>query len=154
MRGMIATGMALAAAMQMPVNAGTLDGPGRFCGYAPIIDLLPGEKITTLTGGIHAGSFRWDGSFGTLDVSGIGWAGRPKGRIVKARTDQEPARLAQKRVDGLYQIAIWNGAHGLAYFTSAKPFTSAQLDAIDRVRLFEEGENPAGCDLRTIFVWD
>jgi hypothetical protein len=31
-----------------PTKASELVGPARFCGYAPIIDLLPGEKVTML----------------------------------------------------------------------------------------------------------
>jgi hypothetical protein len=135
-------------------NASEIVGPGRFCGYSPIIDLLDGEKVTTLEGGIHGGSFRWEGAFGALEVYGIGWASRPKGRIVEDRHSNSPARFAQKRVKGVYQIAIWNGAHGAAYFTSSTPFTEPQLAVIDRVELFEEGQPPSGCKLRTIFSWD
>lgn len=135
-------------------NASAIEGPGRFCGYSPIIDLLDGEKVTTLEGGIHGGRFRWDGAFGTLEVYGIGWASRPKGRIVKARHSNNPARFAQKRVEGVYRIAIWNGKHGAAYFASSIPFTKPQLAAIDRVELFEEGQSPPNCKLRTIFSWD
>ena len=137
-----------------PVSAGELAGPGRFCGYSPIIDLLEGEKVTTLQGGIHGGSFRWDGAFGSLEVNGIGWASRPKGRIVSKQTDVRPARFAQRRTDGRYQIAIWNGRHGAAYFTSPNRFTRQQIEAIERVRLFEEGETPEGCNLRTVFSWE
>lgn len=60
-----------------PAAASVLEGPATFCGYSPIIDLLPGETVTTLQGGIHGGSFRWDGAFGSLIVHGVGWAGRP-----------------------------------------------------------------------------
>ena len=137
-----------------PAEASELVGPGRFCGYAPIIDLLPGEKVTTLEGGIHGGSFRWEGAFGSFEVMGIGWAAPAKGRMLNPPTADRPARFAQRRVKGGYEIAIWNGAHGAAYFTSPRPFGAAQLAAIDRVRLFEEGQEPSGCKLRTIFVWE
>jgi len=137
-----------------PVNASELRGPARFCGYAPVVDLLAGEKATTLPGGIHGGSFLWEGEFGSLEVRGIGWAARPKGRIVKVQTDTRPARFAQRRVEGRYEIAIWNGAHGAAYFISPVPFNTRQLQAIDRVSLFEEGQDPSNCSLRTIFVWE
>lgn len=146
--------MTVFALVVTPAKASDIVGPGRFCGYSPIIDLADGEKVTTLEGGIHGGSFRWEGAFGTLDVHGIGWASRPKGRIVKARSSNSPARFAQKRVEGIYQIAIWNGMHGAAYFTSSRPFTQPQLDAIDRVELFEEGQSPSDCKLRTIFSWE
>lgn len=154
MKIIIAAAVMLSMLVATPANASDIVGPGRFCGYSPIIDLRDGEKVTTLEGGIHGGSFRWEGVFGTLEVYGIGWASRPKGRIVKARFSNTPARFAQKRVERLYQIAIWNGEHGAAYFTSPKPFTSPQLDAIDRVKLFEEGQSPSDCKLRTIFSWE
>lgn len=137
-----------------PLEAGELVGPARFCGYSPIIDLLPGEEVTTLEGGIHGGSFRWEGLFGSLEVYGIGWASRPKGRLIEAATGTRPARFRQRRQNGLYEVAIWNGARGAAYFRSTRPFTALQLDAIGRVSLFEEGQAPSGCHLRTVFSWD
>ena len=145
---------ALGTLFATQASAGELKGPGRFCGYSPIIDLLPGETITTLGGGIHGGSFRWEGAFGSLDVHGIGWASRPKGRLVEGPSGTRPARFAQRRVDQRFQIAIWNGAHGAAYFSSTMPLTALQRSAIRRVTLFEEGQTPSGCDLRTVFVWD
>ncbi len=144
----------LLAAFPPFANAGEIEGTGRFCGYSPIIDLLPGEKITTLEGGIHGGSFRWEGPFGSLDVYGLGWASRPNGRIVEVQTDTKPARFAQHRMKQRYEIAIWNGAHGAAYFSSDKPLTALQVEAIRRVRLFEEGQDPPDCKLRTVFSWD
>ena len=144
----------VAGAICTQAAAGDLKGPARFCGYSPVIDLLPGESITTLGGGIHGGNFRWEGPFGSLDVSGIGWASRPRGRIAEARTRTNPARFAQRRVDDRYVVAIWNGAQGAAYFSSASPFTSDQLRAISRVDLFQEGQSPEGCDLRTVFSFD
>jgi hypothetical protein len=136
-------------------QAADLEGPARFCGYSPIIDLAPGEKVTTLEGGVHAGNFRWEGPFGVLDVRGIGWAGRPKGRIVEARTDARPARFAQRRdEDGRHGVALWNGGHGAAYFSSPTPLTARQMEAIRRVTLFEEGQTPPNCALRTVFAWD
>lgn len=135
-------------------NAGELAGPGRFCGYSPIIDLRAGEKVFTLQGGIHGGSFRWEGSFGALEVHGIGWASRPAGRIVKAGTGHQPNRFAQRRTKTGYSVAIWNGAQGAAYFESPRPITREQLQAIDRVSLFQEGETPSGCKLRTVFSWE
>jgi hypothetical protein len=131
----------------------TLEGPARFCGYSPIIDLLPGETVTVLEGGIHAGSFRWEGAFGALEVHGIGWASRPPGQVVRARTESRPARLSQRREEDVYVVAIWNGAEGAAYFRSPSRLTPDQIAAIDRVALYQEGETPAGCDLRTRFVW-
>lgn len=154
MTRLLAISFGLAVACAIPAEASELRGPGRFCGYAPIIDLLADEKVTTLEGGIHAGSFRWEGAFGSMEVHGIGWAARPKGRILRVQTDSTPARFAQRRIEGRYTIAIWNGAHGAAYFTSPKPLTARQLTAIDRVRLFEEGQDPPDCKLRTIFVWE
>lgn len=138
----------------VPVKAGELIGPARFCGYAPIIDLLRGEKVTTLEGGIHAGSFRWEGAFGSFEVMGIGWGARPKGRMLNPPAPDRPARFAQRHAEKGYQVAIWNGAYGTAYFTSSRRFSAPQLAAIERVRLFEEGQEPTGCKLRTIFVWE
>lgn len=144
----------LLAAMATSASAGELRGPARFCGYSPIIDLLTGEKITTLEGGIHGGSFRWDGAFGSLEVDGVGWASRPKGRIVSDLSPSKPARFAQRRTNGRYEIAIWNGKHGAAYFISATRFNELQIEAIDRVKLFEEGQTPENCRLRTVFSWE
>lgn len=141
----------LAVALPTLAEAGGIEGPGRFCGYSPIIDLLPGEKVTTLVGGIHAGSFRWEGPFGSLDVRGIGWASRPKGRIVEVQTTTKPARFAQRRMNKRYTISIWNGAHGAAHFSSEKPLTARQVEAIGRVQLFEEGQAPSDCKLHTSF---
>jgi len=53
-----------------------------------------------------------------------------------------------------YVIAIWNGAHGAAYFSSEKPLNARQIEAIGRVQLFEEGQDPPGCNLRTSFSLD
>ena len=136
-------------------GATELVGPGRFCGYSPIIDLLPGERITPLDGGIHGGSFRWDGPFGSFEVHGIGWASPVKGRMVRSPGPGQTARFAQRRVKDGYEIAIWNGKAGTAYFRSKTRFGAAQIAAIDRVRLFDETEpEPTGCKLRTIFVWE
>jgi len=146
--------MGVALVDMAPVQASELVGPARFCGYAPIIDLLPGEKVTTLEGGIHGGSFLWEGAFGSLKVHGIGWASPAKGRMLNPPTADRPARFAQRRVNQGYEVAIWNGAHGAAYFISPTRFSAPQLAAIDRVRLFEEGQDPTGCKLRTIFVWE
>lgn len=143
----------VATLLATPAKAGELQGPARFCGYSPIIDLEADERVKTLTGGIHGGTFLWTGSFGSLEVSGVGWARRPEGKIVLKGTGGRPARFAQRKIDGEYEIAIWNGAHGAAYFRSANELTEAQINAIDRVRLFEEGQEPEGCDLRTSFFW-
>ena len=136
-----------------PATASDLEGPARFCGYSPIIDLKFGEKITTLQGGLHGGSFQWAGDFGSLVVRGIGWASRPKGRLVVEPSDGRLGHFAQRKRDGKYIIAIWNGRQGVAYFESGTRFTDQQRAAIDRVRVFQEGEEPSGCDLRTVFVW-
>ena len=148
-------GCVVAAMFAAPsVSAGELSGPSRFCGYSPIIDLLPDERIETLTGGIHGGTFRWTGDFGSLEVSGIGWASTPKGEVALKSSATGHVRFAQRRVDGKYMVAIWNGSHGAAYFSSPVPITKAQLAAIDRVDLFEEGQEPEGCNLKTIFSWE
>ncbi|MES2291280.1 MAG: hypothetical protein V4530_16265 [Pseudomonadota bacterium] len=120
----IASVMIAASLISTGAVAGELEGPGRFCGYSPIIDLVAGEKIVTLDGGIHGGSFRWEGPFGTLDVYGIGWAGRPKGRMLPGLTSKRHYRFQQRRDDGKYRVAIWNGKHGAAYFSSPEAFDS------------------------------
>ena len=136
-----------------PATASDLEGPARFCGYSPIIDLRPGEKITILQGGIHGGSFQWDGDFGSMVVRGIGWATRPKGQLVVHPSEGRPGQFAQQKRDGKFVIAIWNGRQGAAYFESPARFSDEQRAAIGRVRLFQEGEAPSDCDLRTVFAW-
>lgn len=136
-----------------PAAASVLEGPGTFCGYSPIIDLQPGETVRTLQGGMHGGSFRWDGAFGSLVVHGVGWASRPRGRPVVVPSEGRPARFSQRRREGKYTIAIWNGRQATAYFESSTRFTDQQIGAIERVRLFQEGEEPSNCDLRTVLSW-
>ena len=139
----------------MPVtsSAGELKDAGRFCGYGPIIDLRAGETIVTSYGGIHGGGFQWTGSFGSLKVDGVQWASQPKGTR-RDKTSQGHILFAQRKADGFYTVAIWNGRQGAAYFRSKQPLTKAQLKAIDRVVLFQEGEEPTGCKLRTGFSWE
>lgn len=138
-----------------PAGASDLKGPGRFCGYSPIVDLKAGETVTTLDGGVHSGRFLWEGPFGSLKVNGIGWASRPGGLIVLEPIGDRPARFAQRRVDDGFEVAIWNGRQGAAYFSSSKPLTRRQLRAIDRVRLYQEGDDPPpDCNLRTFFSWE
>lgn len=127
---------------------------GRFCGYAPIIDLRPGEEIRVGVSGIHSGNFDWSGAFGSLQVRGIQWASRPRGTQIRRRTARGHIRFAERRDDGRFVIAIWNGRHGAAYFSSASPLTAAQRQAINRVDLFQEGEEPLGCDYRTATIWE
>lgn len=147
--------LALPAAMgAQSAQASELAGPGRFCGYSPIVDLLPGERIVTLEGGIHAGTFRWDGPFGSLEVAGVGWASRPRGNLAARRTARGHAIFKERMREGRYSVAIWNGRNGAAYFTSPSPLTRAQRAAIERVDLFQEGEEPEGCRLRTMFSWE
>jgi hypothetical protein len=129
-------------------------GPGRFCGYSPIIDLKTGERVIPLQGGIHGGSFRWEGAFGALEVEGVGWASKPRGRVTQKRTTTGQTRFTERREGGKFTVAIWNRGHGAAYFSSPRPITPEQIQAIDRVYLFEEGEGPQGCNLRTIFSWE
>ena len=135
-------------------SASVLNGPARFCGYSPIIDLQSGETISTLEGGIHGGSFEWKGAFGSMVVHGIGWASRPQGRLLIAPSDGTTGRFAERKRDGKYTIAIWNGRQGAAIFESDVRFTQQQRAAIDRVRLFQEGEEPTDCSLRTVFDWN
>lgn len=150
----LAAALLLSQAWTGDARASELKGPGRFCGYSPIIDLLEGERIVTLEGGIHSGTFRWEGAFGTLDVTGIGWASRPAGAIVGGPTRKGHARFKERAGEGGFKVALWNRKHGAAYFASPVPLTGAQLAAIDRVDLYEEGQEPEGCRLRTTFSWD
>jgi hypothetical protein len=139
----------------VPAFAGELIGPGRFCGYAPVIDLAEGERIVTLSGGIHGGAFEWHGEFGVMTVRGIGWASKPSGRMLAQPTSKGHAVFRERRDDGRFVVAIWNHENGAAYFSSARKFTEAQLTAIDRVDLFDETKpEPSGCKLRTVFVWE
>jgi hypothetical protein len=144
----------LAATASTSLKAADLEGPARFCGYSPVIDLLPGERITLLKGGIHGGTFRWDGAFGSLDVFGIGWARKPNARVAKRGLGSTPTRFAERQVKGRYEIVIWNRSHGAAYFTSAAPFTPEQILAIGRVHLIDEGQTAEGCKLTTRFFWE
>ncbi len=136
-----------------PAGAGELRGPGRFCGYSPIIDIAAGERIVTLEGGMHGGRFRWTGPWGAMTVDGLGWASRPGGHALPDRTNGGTIRFTERRERSGHVVAIWNGQQGAAYFRSDSRFTPGQLAAIDRVRLFQEGETPSGCDLRTVFSW-
>lgn len=144
----------LSLLVPVAAHAGELDGPARFCGYSPIIDLRAGERVVTLRGGIHSGTFRWSGPWGALTVRGIGWASRPSGRAVALPTATGQVRFGQRRTKDGYSVAIWNGRQGAAYFDSPVRLTAAQLAAIDRVDLFQEGETPQDCALRTIFSWE
>jgi hypothetical protein len=136
-------------------NAGDLQGPARFCGFSPIIDLKEGEAVTVLRGGIHSGTFLWSGSFGALEVRGIGWASKPRGRTRDKATSKGHAIFAERQIEGEYVVAIWNRANGAAYFSSKQRLTKEQLAAIDRVDLFDENDpEPLGCKLRTVFVWE
>lgn len=146
--------MIATVATATPAAASELRGPGRFCGYAPIIDLREGERIVTLQGGIHGGTFRWEGSWGVMTVDGIGWASPPPGRELRKRTPGGTIRFAERQSEGGRVIAIWNGREGTAYFHTVGRFTPTQIAAIDRVRLFQEGEEPDGCKLRTVFRWE
>jgi hypothetical protein len=130
------------------------EGPGRFCGYGPIIDLLPAESIKTLNGGIHGGWFEWTGLFGTLEVYGIQWAARPRDRPRAGKTPKGLIRFGEVKRDGLHELALWNGRQGAAYFRSKSPLTKLQRQAIERVDLFQEGEEPTGCKYRTVFSWE
>ncbi len=140
---------ALVAAV--PAEASTLEGPGRFCGFGPVVDLEAGERVTPIQNGVHSGTFRWEGRFGTLLVRGTGWASP-----LKAETDGVTAkghlRLRERHDRDGYVVAIWNRRHAVAYATSDRPLTTEQRAAIDRIDLFDEGEEPTGCKLRTVFV--
>ena len=105
-----------------------------------------------MDGGMHGGTFRWQGAFGDLTVYGIGWASKPEGRMLSRRTSAGQRPFAVRRDGQDYVAAIWNGRQGAAYFRSPKPLSDEAKAAIDRVSLTQEGEEPTGCKLRTIFV--
>jgi hypothetical protein len=140
--------------MQSPAIVADFEGPGRFCGYAPIIDLVSGESIELIDGGIHSGSFRWIGPFGELEVHGIGWASPPKHFKPSHKNSKGQTVFFERRVDGKNVIALWNGRDGAAYFYSVGRLTRPQRDAIDRVDLFQEGEDPVDCRYCTIGFWE
>ena len=144
----------LALAAGGPAAASELRGPGRFCGYLPIIDLVAGERVVTLNSGIHSGSFRWDGPWGRMTVVGTGIGSPGDQEIAVERTPGGAIRYAERRDGGRHVVAIWNRSTGAAWFSSDRRFTAAQLAAIDRVQLFDEGQQPEGCRLRTVFVWE
>ncbi|MEN2711761.1 hypothetical protein ACQKOH_01085 [Sphingomonas sp. NPDC092331] len=152
---MLALGAGLLLALAGSGQHGVVDGPGRFCGYGPVIDLRAGERIKLGQGGIHSGRFRWKGAFGSLDVTGIQWGSPPSGEGRKQPTAAGQTLFEAWREGGRHVVAIWNGSHGVAYFRSSRRFTPAQLAAIERVSLFDEaGPAPEGCKLRTVFVWE
>jgi hypothetical protein len=148
--------IAVALLLGQPASAGAreFEGPGRFCGYSAIVDLLPGEVIETLEGGIHGGTFRWRGAFGTLEVDNIGWARRPRGRAERRQTATGQTLFQERRREGRFVTAIWNRQHGAAYFYSDRRLTPAQREAIERVGLFDELHgDPEACRFRTVFSW-
>lgn len=152
---MLALGAALFLALAGSGQRGGVDGPGRFYGYGPIIELRAGEHIKPRQGGIHSGSFRWKGAFGTLEVQGIQWGGPPEREARKQPTAAGQTLFEAWREGEGYVAAIWNGRNGVAYFRSSTRFTPAQMAAIERVSLFDEnGPEPQGCKLRTVFVWE
>lgn len=149
---------ALAAVLALfagaPAAASELRGPGRFCGYSAIIDLAADERVVTLQGSIHSGSFRWEGAWGGMTVSDSELASPGNGKIAVERTAGGATRVAERRDGTRHVVAIGNGRSAAAWFSSDKPFTAAQLSAIDHVRLFGDGQAPDGCNLRTVFVWE
>jgi hypothetical protein len=148
--------LALLACLGVPSasRASEFIGPGRFCGFAPIIDLFPGERIVTGASGVHSGEFLWQGPFGELEVRGIGWASSPRGIVAARRTAKGFTRFEQQRDRRRYVVALWNGRNAAAYFSSPRRLTPAQLAAVNRVELYQEGEEPQGCKLRTVFSWE
>lgn len=130
------------------------EGPGRFCGYAAIIELRSGERIIPTQGGIHGGTFEWQGAFGKLEVVNIGWAAKPREEPMPARTGTGQTQFPEVLGKDGHSKKIWDRANGVAIFTSDAPLTAAQLEAIDRVGLFTEGERPENCKYGTVFSWD
>ncbi|PXA98760.1 hypothetical protein DMC47_06870 [Nostoc sp. 3335mG] len=144
----------LARAAGAPAAASELRGPGRFCGYSPVIDLVAGERVVTLKGGIHSGSFRWEGPWGRMTVWGSEIGSPDDEKVAVERTAGGTTRYAERREGDRYVITIWNRSSAMARFSSKRRFTAPQLAAIDRVELFDAGQRPEGCNLKTIFVWN
>lgn len=120
-------------------------GPGKFCGYATIIQLQDGETISPGEGGIHGGNFVWEGEFGRLEVVEIGWA-KPRGSTMQTRTAAGMLQIAESTERFDFVRTIWNGEYGVATFTSSARLLGHHIDAIGRVTLFNEGERPQDCD--------
>jgi len=137
-----------------PAAAHALHGPGRFCGYSTVIDLRADERVVTLEGSIHSGSFRWEGPWGHMTVRDSEIASPGHRKVAVERTPGGAIRLAERRDGNGYVVAIGNGRSAAAWFSNDTRFTAAQLAAIDRVTLFADGQQPERCDLRTVFVWE
>jgi hypothetical protein len=133
-------------------NDYSFEGPGRFCGYSAIIDLRQGETISNMEGGIHGASFAWSGAFGRFDIRANGWAAPPSSSVVMVRPDGV-RELATRRSKGHYQTTLWNGRQGVVSFTTDRRPTAAQMAAMRRVSLFQEGEEPSECRYRMTFSW-
>lgn len=74
----------------------------------------------------------WQSQSGTLSYEqGNGWTGVQAG-------------VGEPQIQG-------KTAQPLSAHPSPTSFSASQIAAIDRVRLFEEGQEPTGCSLRTVF---
>ena len=131
-------------------------GPGRFCGYATVIDLRPDEQITARQGGIHSATYVWSGPFGSIAVSEINWASRPT-QVVRKVSSEGGIEIFQLRggtSKPLYVVS--DGGHLVAYLTSPQfRKNTSDLDRIRRIGLFDHaGDEAKGCKYRMIFSWD
>lgn len=133
--------------------AGEISDSGRFCGYSVIIDLQDGETISTIDGGIHSGTFNWKGSFGELLVMNSEISSPDDAPLLKHNSFGHGI-YDLGLVEAEYTLAIWNGKSAAAFFYSDTPYTQEQIEAIERVDLFDETiGRPENCNLSTVFHW-
>ncbi|WCM27836.1 hypothetical protein NDN01_02590 [Sphingomonas sp. QA11] len=131
-------------------------GPGRFCGYASVIDLQPGEQIIAGEGGVHGASYIWSGPFGAIVVDEINWASRPK-HVVRSISKEGGIEIFQLRGGGskpLYVVS--DGGHLVAYLSSSMfRKNKSDLKYIRRIGLSDHaGDKGTGCKYRMLFSWE
>ncbi len=128
-------------------------GPGRFCGYATVLDLADREQLVLGEGGMHSSHYRWSGPFGAIDVSEINWASPPdgSGRVI---VETGSRRTYRKRlVSGEWKYAVWDKGHLTAYLSSnAFDGSKRDLTLVDRIALVDHaGETAKDCKYRLVF---
>jgi hypothetical protein len=152
--------LALLAALDEPADPARDEtpwaGPGRFCGYATEIDLAEGETISPGRLGIHSAAFEWSGKFGTVSVSEVNWAAKPRGTpvLLEGVDRSQVVRVARLGPGPTY--ALWNGKQLAAYVSGAPLRNQAALAGIlRRIALADHaGERSKGCKYRMLFSWE
>jgi hypothetical protein len=131
-------------------------GPGRFCGYATVIDLLPAESIGERELGIHGAQYLWISDRGAVRIQEINWAAEPRPVARRLGTVNDAELVALGRKSKLGRYALWNGDHLAAYFTSSA--VRSDTDALHiarRLMLVDHaGAKGEGCKYRILFSWD